>query len=265
MKVGVLDIILGLVIVALIGLLIYAVSTRVPEPFTELYFENHTTLPEYSSDADFVFSVNNLENKDMTYDVFVRGESAAENVSITSFSVDIPSGEKKSFRAEYSLPEGFGTGRVIVELANKNQSIHFWTTYARDVISYFGKLKPADCVPMLVTDDPIIMKVNATHGANVVLLLDGRVLMNMTLNSTKYINISQKGFLDVWFTNDYSNQTLGIDRNVVVNYVKADGLYYERFLVDEGSGLSAFDCLRTREGNRLSSNGAIRLKIATSR
>lgn len=265
MRPSILDIVMGVVIVALIVLLIYTVSTRVPEPFTELYFENHTLLPEYSSAASFIFTVNNLENKDMTYDVSVHASSASMNVSVTDFSAVIPAGEKKTFRTEYDLPDGFGTGRVIVDLMNKNQSIHFWTTYAGAVVSYFGKTKPADCVPILETADGVIMKVRGTDGANVVLLRDGLPIMNMTLNSTKYINLTKPGFLDVWFTNDYRNDTLKIDRNVVVDYLKADGVYYEKLLVDEGSGLSAFDCVKTREGNRLPSNGAIRVKIVTTR
>ncbi|MFH1917474.1 MAG: hypothetical protein ABIJ21_09510 [Nanoarchaeota archaeon] len=252
------DIILGLVIVGLIVVLVVAVSTRVPEPFTELYFENHTSLPSYSSDDDFIFTINNLENQDMTYDVLVRAESDTQNLTINAFSIDIPSGQKKMFRTHYTLPEDFSTGRIIVELLNKEQSIHFWTTYAWRVATYFGKEVDASCVPEIPGGN-ITLKLNATDGENIIILNNGIPLYNLTLSKPKTLHFNATGSLDIWFTNDYYNETEGVDRNLFLRYLKVGDVYYEKLLVDEGSGINAFDCQRTRDGASLYSNGALRV------
>src|SRR5258708_5353987 len=45
-------------------------TTVQPETFTELYFDNHTTLPATTvpnKSYSFAFTIRNLENKDMTY------------------------------------------------------------------------------------------------------------------------------------------------------------------------------------------------------
>jgi hypothetical protein len=253
------DIILGAVILALIVVLVFAITTRVPEPFTELYFENHTSLPRYASQDQFVFSIHNHENKEKEYDVHVKLESQVVNETVEDFTITIPDSTKKSFRVKYSLPENFGMGRVIVELNGTGQSIHFWTTYAQKTSEYFGKEYSADCVPTIPPGE-MLVKLHGKDNPQVVVLLNGLTVMNRSINGSKYLLLpGTEGLYDFWFVNDYYNETEGIDRNLYLDYIRVNDKYATSVLVDEGS--SAFDCVRTKEGNALYSNGAFRIRL----
>jgi len=103
-------------------------TTKLPETFTELYFENHSNLPstiERQKIYTFSFTVRNLENRDMTYpyEVYVlRGDTREvvdqgvlsvrnnENVTITESIGPLKKTRKK----------------VVVELTQKKQIISFW-------------------------------------------------------------------------------------------------------------------------------------------
>jgi hypothetical protein len=256
------DILLGLVIVALIITLVYAVTTKVPEPFTELYFENHTTLPKYSSSSSFIFSIHNHENTQMQYDVLIKIEGQNVSDAIEDFSISIPDGARRTFRVNYTLPSAFGTGRVIVMLQGTSQSIHFWTTQANRTTTYNGKLVTLDCVPEVPWSESMILKVHGTYEPRFTLLNNQEVIYNKTINGSRYLELHpQPGTLDLVFTNDFYNATTGMDRNLFLEYLKIDGLYYDQMMVDRGSGALAFDCSQTKMGNKLGGNGAMRVII----
>lgn len=71
----------ALIITLVIGIIVVIATlllTRpAPESFTELYFNNHLSLPEYveeNTQYNFSFSINNLENRDMGYDYVVSAD-----------------------------------------------------------------------------------------------------------------------------------------------------------------------------------------------
>lgn len=256
----IIDIILGLVILALIATLIYAVSTKVPEPFTELYFENHTLLPKYSSQNSFIFSIHNHENKPVLYDVQVRLDYNSTNATIQDFQITVPDDVKKTFRVNYTLPPDFGTGRIIVELNGTGESIHYWTTYAARTTTYNGKLVSLDCVPTIPWGESVLLKVRGTNDTRVIIRNNEKLLYNRTINGTRYINLTpEAGMLDIQFSNDYYNATTGVDRNLNLDYLKAGDLFYDKLAVDRGSGAASFDCANAALGNKLSGNGAFRV------
>jgi len=53
------------------------ITRPAPESFTELYFNNHTTLPEYitlNTSYSYSFTLHNLENKNTTYNYTISTE-----------------------------------------------------------------------------------------------------------------------------------------------------------------------------------------------
>ena len=65
-------------------------TTKIPETFTELYFEDHLSLPKEITlfkENNFKFTIHNLENKDMLYPYEVYIEVNAERQSIAKSSI----------------------------------------------------------------------------------------------------------------------------------------------------------------------------------
>ena len=104
-------------------------TTVKPETFTELYFEDHPSLPNkivlYEKNS-FEFTINNLENKDMDYSYEVYIDMNGEKQVIDASSVLIKSDEYKTITVEYTITTPVQRVKVIVNLVGKNQQIHFW-------------------------------------------------------------------------------------------------------------------------------------------
>ncbi|HWA51823.1 MAG TPA: hypothetical protein VG895_02095 [Patescibacteria group bacterium] len=103
-------------------------TTHQPERFTELYFENHTSL----SINSFEFTVHNLEDREMTYpyEVYVQSSDAKQQQMIDKGEFILKQGDYKTI-SESFVPGYSFIGQkadVIVNLVNKDQKISFWTT-----------------------------------------------------------------------------------------------------------------------------------------
>jgi len=108
--------------------LILATAVK-PETFTELYFEDHQSLPNKATlfkENSFKFTIHNLENKDMEYSYEVYIDINGEKQMIDKSSVLIKSNEYKTITADYTITVPFQRAKVIVNLIDKNQQIHFW-------------------------------------------------------------------------------------------------------------------------------------------
>jgi hypothetical protein len=107
-----------------------ALATTVkPETFTELYFENHRSLPSkitYNEDNKFKFTIHNLENKDMNYPYEVYINLNGEKQIIEKSSVFIKSGKYKTIDEDFTISLPTARVEVIANLINKNQQIDFW-------------------------------------------------------------------------------------------------------------------------------------------
>lgn len=255
----VLDIILICLAVMLVATIIIAARIKEPEPFTELYFTEHTTLPRLGDQAHFLFTINNLENQDMQYHVKLYADGHNRTEKLEEFLVNIGKGTRKTFNVSYSLPDDFGTGKVRVQLVNKDQSIHYWTRYAKELREYDGNLVPSDCVPRVnSTTGNVSIKLTGEYWPRVQVFNEQELLLNVSLNGTARFNFTNiSGIFEVQMPKDYYQEN--VDTNLFLEWVKVDSQYYEEMLVDKGN--NAFDCDDVHEGDALYSTGSFRIDV----
>jgi tetratricopeptide (TPR) repeat protein len=104
-------------------------TTVKPETFTELYFEDHLTLPNKVTlfkENNFKFAIHNLESKDMEYPYEVYIDVNREKQMIDKNSVLIKNNEYKTITEDFTITVPMQRVKVVVNLINKNQQIHFW-------------------------------------------------------------------------------------------------------------------------------------------
>jgi hypothetical protein len=100
-----------------------------PERFTELYFENPSTLPKQiiaKKPISFAFTIHNLEGVTTTYPytVFLQYPSANPS-TIVSNTVTIADNASTTITISYVFPESNRQVKVGVDLTSLNQSIDF--------------------------------------------------------------------------------------------------------------------------------------------
>lgn len=104
-------------------------TTVKPEGFTELYFENHLSLPnKIINDKvnEFKFTLHNLENIDMEYPFDVTVDADGEKEVITESSVFVKKDAYVTISQNFKIANGVTSARVVVYLIRKNQQIDFW-------------------------------------------------------------------------------------------------------------------------------------------
>jgi hypothetical protein len=104
-------------------------TTIKPEKFTELYFENHLSLPNKVTlfkENNFKFTIHNLENKDMEYPYEVYIEVNGEKQMIYTSSVLIKNNEYKTITQTFIITTPTQRAKIVVNLIDKNQQIDFW-------------------------------------------------------------------------------------------------------------------------------------------
>jgi hypothetical protein len=104
-------------------------TTKKPETFAELYFEDHLTLPKEITlfkENNFKFTIHNLENKDMEYPYEVYIEVNGEKQSIDKNSVLIKNNEYKTITQTFIITTPIQRAKIVVNLIDKNQQIDFW-------------------------------------------------------------------------------------------------------------------------------------------
>jgi hypothetical protein len=104
-------------------------TTKIPETFTELYFEDHLALPKdiiLLKENSFKFTIHNVENKDMLYPYEVYIEVNGERQSIDKSSVLIKNNEYKTIPQSFIITTPMQRAKIVVNLIDKNQPIHFW-------------------------------------------------------------------------------------------------------------------------------------------
>ena len=100
-----------------------------PEPLTELYFEDHTKLPKAivsEKEYQFGFVVHNLEYKDFIYDYSVIAEASKSATILAKGSFSLKHDEYKTVSEKFSISDEDLKTKIIVNLDNKKQGIHFW-------------------------------------------------------------------------------------------------------------------------------------------
>jgi len=125
-------IVIGFIIVecvpSLKEVLILATTVKL-ETFTELYFEDHLSLPNKVTlfqENNLKFTIHNLENKDMEYPYEVYIDVNGEKQMIDKSSVLIKNNEYKTISEASTIIVPIQRAKVVVNLISKNQQIHFW-------------------------------------------------------------------------------------------------------------------------------------------
>ena len=121
-----------LIISSLIGIIIITIlifANKQTEPFTELYFEDHQSLPkeiELGKEYFFKFTIHNLENKRTEYFYEIKQEidNKSEVLNTHLFSMD--HNHSITFIEQFRINQRFENAKIMVNLLNKNQEIHFW-------------------------------------------------------------------------------------------------------------------------------------------
>lgn len=103
-------------------------TSNKPEKITELYFENHTQLPDEIYPTDqyrFIFTIHNMEQETVAYKyrVYIKRDEAI--IMLDENEVEVADGQKVSVKEEFG-PLLSRKLEVVVELVNKNQKISFW-------------------------------------------------------------------------------------------------------------------------------------------
>jgi hypothetical protein len=104
-------------------------TTVKPEAFTELYFEDHLSLPGKivpGKENIFSFTVHNLENRDMQYSYEVYLDQSGAKQAVDSGSFLIKNNEYKTVIEKFKILLPASRIKVVVDLKNKNQQIDFW-------------------------------------------------------------------------------------------------------------------------------------------
>jgi len=104
-------------------------TTRKPETFTELYFEDHINLPNKiirDKVYRFSFTIHNLENTDTNYPYEVYIDVKGDKEFIDRGSVFVKNNEYITIDRSYMLTTPSGKVKIEVLLVDQNQSISFW-------------------------------------------------------------------------------------------------------------------------------------------
>lgn len=117
-----------IIIAGIVILVVFlAVLSQIPlgiEPLTELYFENHTSLPTNVSlheSYNFSFTVHNLEYQDVVYDYTVNSYDVNNTLlgEVGRGNFALANNESKTVNVGYKFNEPFNRAKIEVVI-NKN-------------------------------------------------------------------------------------------------------------------------------------------------
>ncbi|MEM4267801.1 MAG: carbohydrate-binding domain-containing protein [Candidatus Woesearchaeota archaeon] len=107
------DVVFVIIILGLLVGLAFSIRNKPEFGYTEIYFDNHTLLPEIMEDTtSFSFSVHNVEHKDKNYTAQVIAEVYGfsdgktvnfANLTLDTFQFFVPDGGRATFNRQYSL------------------------------------------------------------------------------------------------------------------------------------------------------------------
>jgi hypothetical protein len=121
---------LGLVyIFFLAAILLDQTKSEKGAPFTELYYNNYSELPQnirLNQTYNFSFTINNRETEEQIYLIRVRVEYDGKKKSILSSDVKIDPDQSLSFPVSFNMNEPFAQAKIAVRLDNIGHEIHFW-------------------------------------------------------------------------------------------------------------------------------------------
>lgn len=101
-----------------------AVLSQIPlgiEPLTELYLENHTSLPKnvyLGKTYNFSFTTNNLEYQDVEYEYTIVALDENKNLlfEIDKGKFQLANNESKTINESYKFDRHFKRSQIVIEL-----------------------------------------------------------------------------------------------------------------------------------------------------
>lgn len=110
----------GVIILAIFLIVLSQIPLGI-EPLTEVYFENHTSLPKYvflNKDYNYSFTIHNLEYQNMKYEYVIDAfnESGEKMFEIDSGEVTLANNESKTFFKEVSMKNHFERAKINIEI-----------------------------------------------------------------------------------------------------------------------------------------------------
>lgn len=102
----------------------------IPETYTELYFEDHTSLPKKTTAGEvttFSFTIHNMEGVTTTYpyEVYFEYPLSGEKVLFAKDSVTLQKGEYETISVSHTWLSSRLQGKVVVKLLELDQHIVF--------------------------------------------------------------------------------------------------------------------------------------------
>jgi len=98
------------------------------EPLTELYFENHISLPAQIFSIktyNFSFTIHNIEYQEMGYNYTIIAYDTNDTIikQISSQYTTIPDNQSTTILQEYNLPKGFDRAKIQVVIYKDHLNI----------------------------------------------------------------------------------------------------------------------------------------------
>jgi hypothetical protein len=122
-------VLIGWAVILVIFLIVLSTIPIGKEPLTELYFENHTTLPataRINATYPFSFVIHNLEYEKVDYNFIVAIEYGNKSMIRSNRSVELGNNQTARITSDFKIAEPFTRARIAVSLANRSEAIHFW-------------------------------------------------------------------------------------------------------------------------------------------
>lgn len=121
-------VLIGAIVILAIFLIVLSQIPLGIEPLTELYFENHTSLPKIiflNKPYNFSFTVHNLEYQDMRYDYNVSGfdENGTFVYDFDSGEIYLSNNETKTIYENFSMKNHFGKMKININIKKDDLGI----------------------------------------------------------------------------------------------------------------------------------------------
>ena len=99
-----------------------------PEILTELYFENHLSLPHDIQPNHlyrFAFTIHNVEQRDLNYNYEIILKDVKKTQMLSKHNVFVKRNDYKTITTSFTAPLQSGKSTMIVALPDRNQHIDF--------------------------------------------------------------------------------------------------------------------------------------------
>ncbi len=121
-------VLVGAIIILAVFLIVLSFIPLGIEPLTELYFENHTTLPKIiflNKPYNFSFTVHNLEYQDMRYKYDIRAfdENNTLLFKMDSREILLVNNETKTIFESFNMKDHFGRMKININLKKDDMGI----------------------------------------------------------------------------------------------------------------------------------------------